>query len=169
MQVAVQRPVGDEGVRVVGRADDHGVEVLLIEALPPVDVGLGLGEPLQGVGKALFVHVAQRDHVLVGQRVVVRQAAAPDADQGDVELVAGGVLARAGAAGQEQQSGPGGGGGLQELATIHGGFSWFLAFPIRTLLGYAPNSNSPHANKGERESPVAVTIFHGDAAGIRRS
>ncbi len=99
VQVAIQSPIGDEGVRVIGRANDYRVEVFLFEALPPVDIGLGLGEMFQGVGKTLLIHVAKGDHILVGQRVVMRQAAAPDADQRDIELVARGVLARTGPAG----------------------------------------------------------------------
>ena len=133
VQVAIERPVGNEGVGVVGRAAKHGVNVFLIEALPPVDVGLGVRESLQGVRKPLLVHVAERDHVLVRQHVVMRQAAAPDADQRDVQLVAGGVLARPCAAGQDEQSGSGGG-GLQELATMHGWFSGVLRFPVGRLL-----------------------------------
>ncbi len=94
VQIAIQGPIGDEGVRVVGSADDHGVQVFLLQALPPVDVGLGLGEMLQCIGEPLLIHVAKSDYVLVGQRIVMGQAAAPDADQRDVEFVAGGVLAR---------------------------------------------------------------------------
>ncbi len=39
---AVHRPDVDEGVGVVGRRADNGVDVLLVEALAPVGVGLGL-------------------------------------------------------------------------------------------------------------------------------
>ena len=119
VQIAVQGPVGDEGVGVVGRADDHGVEVFLLQALPPIDVGLGLGEPFQGVGEPLLVHVAEGHDVLVGQRIVMGQAAAPDADQRHVQLVAGGVLAGTGAAGQEEQARSRRSGGFEEFTTFH--------------------------------------------------
>jgi hypothetical protein len=92
-------------MRVVRRADDDGVEVFVIEALAPVDVSRGTGEALQRVWKARLIDVTQRDDVFLRDGVVVRQPAAPHADEGDVELVAGGVLAeqRAGdhAAGDE--------------------------------------------------------------------
>ena len=120
VQIAVQGPVGDEGVGVVSRANDHRVQVLLLEAFPPVDVGLGLGEPLEGIGKPLLVHITKGDHVLFGQRVIVGLAAAPDADQRDVELATRASSPRPGTAGQDGQSGSDGSGGLQKLATLHG-------------------------------------------------
>ena len=80
---------------VVGGADDHRVEVLLLQALPPVNVGLRLGETSQGIREPGLVNVAQRDDVLVGQRFVMGQAAAPHADEGHVEFVARRVLAGA--------------------------------------------------------------------------
>ena len=49
VQAAVQRPVGDEGVVVVGGADDHGVDVLLLEALPPVRRRSWPGETLERI------------------------------------------------------------------------------------------------------------------------
>jgi len=48
-----------------------------------------------------FVHVAERDHVLLRQGVEVRFAPAPGAEERDVQLVARGVLARQDAARQE--------------------------------------------------------------------
>jgi hypothetical protein len=46
VQITIECPIGDERMRVVGRAADHGVEVFLVEAFPPIDVGLGLGKSL---------------------------------------------------------------------------------------------------------------------------
>ena len=60
VQIAIQGPIGDEGVRVIGRADDHGVEVFLLEALPPVDVGLGLGEIASSASGKRFSFTSQR-------------------------------------------------------------------------------------------------------------
>ena len=60
-----------QGVGVVGRADDHRVEVLLVEQLAPVDVGLGLGELLGGLGQVVVVDVAQGDDVLAADAVHV--------------------------------------------------------------------------------------------------
>jgi hypothetical protein len=98
VQVAVERPVGDKGMRVIGRADDNRVEVLLLQTLPPIDVSLGLRETLERVRKAFLVDIAQRHNVIVGQRIVMCQAAAPNTDDRYVEFVAGRILARAGTA-----------------------------------------------------------------------
>jgi hypothetical protein len=91
MEVALQRPVRDEGVRMVGGADDHGIEALVVQALPPVHVSGRIRETLQRVREAGFIHIAERHDILLADRVVVCEAAAPDADEGDVELVAGRV------------------------------------------------------------------------------
>ena len=57
-----------QGVPVVGRGDQHDVEVLLLEHLAVVAVGarlllrgLARGDHLGGLGQHLLVHVAQRD------------------------------------------------------------------------------------------------------------
>ena len=107
------RPVGDEGVVVVRGADDHGLDVLLVQHLAPVPIGLGLGEDLQRFLGAQIVDVAQGHHVLAPERVVVRGSPAPYADQGDVQFVAGGVLPSQRAAFQNGQSGAGGGRGFE--------------------------------------------------------
>ncbi len=52
----MERPVGDEGVVVIGGADDDGVEVLLIKALSPIGGGDGAGET---TGYFDFVRVYQ--------------------------------------------------------------------------------------------------------------
>ena len=108
---AVHGPIGDEGVRVVGGAADHGVDVLLVEALAPIHVLLGPGKLRRGEGQVLLVHVAEGDDVLVGQAVEVGFAAAPGADEGDVELVAGCVGAEEAGAGEDEAGGAGEGDG----------------------------------------------------------
>jgi len=45
--VSIERPIGDGGVRVIGGAADDGVDARMIEALPPVNVVLGLGKHLR--------------------------------------------------------------------------------------------------------------------------
>jgi hypothetical protein len=58
--------------------------------LPPVGVGLGAGEAsARRLGEVELVDVAEGDDVLLLDGLVVREAAAPDADEGDVEFVAG--------------------------------------------------------------------------------
>ena len=93
MQVTFQRPIGDESMRVVRRADDDGVEVFVIKAFAPVDVSRGTWEALQCVWKTRLIDVTQRNNVFLRNGVVMRKAAAPHPDEGDVEFVAGGVLA----------------------------------------------------------------------------
>jgi hypothetical protein len=89
---------------VVGGADDHGLDVLLVEHAAPVPVGFGLGEDLQGLFDALVVNVAERDHVFANQGVVVGRAAAPHAHQRHVQLVTGGVLTAERSAPEDGQS-----------------------------------------------------------------
>jgi len=120
VQVAVQRPIADERVRMVRRAAEHRVEALVIEALAPVDVGLGLGEPLGAVREVLLVHVAESHDVLAGDGVEMGVGPAPGADHGDVELVAWCVGSGEHAAGQDGQPGPKGGAGFEELTSLHG-------------------------------------------------
>ena len=85
----LQRGLGDHGVRVIGSADDDGVDLLvqLVEHPAEVVEGLGLGTALGGRSQVVLIHVAERDDVLVqpGHRLVVVRPAAPHADQGDVQ------------------------------------------------------------------------------------
>jgi hypothetical protein len=55
MQVAVERPVGDERVVVVRRADDDRIDVLLLKAFAPVGVGFGTGKELEDSGEERLV------------------------------------------------------------------------------------------------------------------
>jgi hypothetical protein len=105
-------------VRVVGGADDDGVEPGLIEAFAPVDVGLGAGEFLQRIGEARLVDVAERDDVLAGEARLVREAAAPDTDEGDVEFLGRRILAEKRGVLEQEQARAGGGGGLEEVAAV---------------------------------------------------
>ncbi|MCX6606873.1 MAG: hypothetical protein NTV52_25275 [Acidobacteria bacterium] len=114
---AVDGPVGDEGVVVVGGADYDGVNVLLIEALAPVVVGFGFGEDFETFLGAEVVDVAEGDDVFIAEDVVVGGAASPDADEGDVEAVAGGGLAAKDATTKNGEAG----GGLDEFSALHAG------------------------------------------------
>ena len=83
---------GDDGVRVVGRGDHHGVgrfEQLVVH-LAVVVVLLGCRVALEHVVGVFPVDVAQADDVLAFEPFQHRGAAASDTHAQDVELVAGG-------------------------------------------------------------------------------
>ena len=81
---AVHRPVGDKGVRVIQRAADNGVNILLLQAFAPVRVTPGLGEFLGDGCESLLVDITEGDNVFVGNALEVVSRAVPDGDQGDV-------------------------------------------------------------------------------------
>jgi hypothetical protein len=91
VQAAIECPVGDEAVRMVCRAADYGIKVLLVKALAPIDIVLGLGESLGCVSDMVLIHVAQSYYVFSGDRAEMRIAPAPGANQGNIELVAGSI------------------------------------------------------------------------------
>ncbi len=88
---AVHGPVGDERVGVIGGANDNGVDVLLVKALPPVDILLGLGKAFGTEGEVLLVDIAQSDHVFGADGTEVSFASPPGSNQSDVEFIGGGV------------------------------------------------------------------------------
>ena len=88
VQAAIQRPIGDESVRMVRSAANHGIDVLLLEALAPIDVGFGFRELLGGGGDVLLVHITQGHDVLARDRAKMREGPAPCTDHGYIELVA---------------------------------------------------------------------------------
>ena len=85
---------GDDRMRVIGRADDYRVDLLvhLVEHDAKVLEPPGLGILRELLGGVVIVHVAQRDHVLAFARdgVNVGASLAADADAGHVELFVGG-------------------------------------------------------------------------------
>ncbi len=116
-QAALHGPIARQGVDLVGRAHDNGIQVLLIEELAPIDIGLGLAVPSAGRGKVVLVDVAECGDVLAGDRVQVVATSTADADDPDIELLVG----RAGCGMTETAYNPitggNGGRGLEELAT----------------------------------------------------
>ena len=88
-QPALHGPIARQGVDLVGRAHHDGIQILLVDELSPIHVGLGLGVPLGGLGQVVFVDVAQCGDVLAGDRVQVVAAPAVDADDADIELLVG--------------------------------------------------------------------------------
>ena len=63
------RGLGDHGVRVVGRADHHGVDPVanLVEHPAEVVECLGLGMALGGLAQVMLVDVAEGDDVLAAR------------------------------------------------------------------------------------------------------
>ena len=126
MTSALQRGDGGDGVRVVRRGDDDGVEILLVYESAEIAISLR-GRELLGDGRhAAFVDVAERDDVRdVLELPDTEPALAVHADDADVQLVIGGD----GALGAQElrrsqpKAGGGCGGAGEELAAgegVHG-------------------------------------------------
>ena len=91
----LHRRHADHRVRVVGRSDEHGIDVLLLlQHHAVVLVSRGVGKRIEGFRGVAVVHIAERDDVsrTAGGQVVVAHAA--DADAGDVHLFARRRVAR---------------------------------------------------------------------------
>src|ERR1017187_1733464 len=154
VHAAVQRPVGDEGVMVVRGANDHALDVLLVQALPPVPIGLGLREYLEAFGQAVLVHVAESHHVLVRQHVVVRGSPPPHAHEGDVQLVAWSVLPSERAALEDCQS-DAGGSGLEQISTLHDAFLLSSrTMPVCERVARRRRSRKPASNTRSGRPPA---------------
>ena len=98
MLVMLHGRQGDDRVRVIGGADDHGIDLLvhLVEHDAKVLELRGLGILGELLGGVLLIHVAQRDDVVaqLGHLIHVAAPLAADADAGHVELVVGGKALR---------------------------------------------------------------------------
>ncbi len=102
----LERGQRGEGVRVLGGADEHGVELTgMVEDAAEVDLLPRLRIQGRGLIEGVAIDVADGRDVLGGDAFQVRAATAADADHGDAELVSG-LRAEDGGA-----SGPGRGGG----------------------------------------------------------
>jgi hypothetical protein len=126
VEIAVERPVGDEGVMVVGRANHRGIEPLVFEAVAPVGVGFGAGKCGEGILEEGFVDIAQGDDTLLLEPAVMGEGTARDADEGDVELAVRPVGGLQDAAWQYGKTRRRHGRGVEEPAAIHdeGGVCW---------------------------------------------
>ena len=83
----VHCPHAGRRVGVVRGADDHRIDVLLVNQLPPVDVRFGLGMPRGGFRHTLLVYIAQRNDILAADRPRIRSASAIGPDDADVEFL----------------------------------------------------------------------------------
>ena len=86
---AAERADDADGVIVIGRADDHGVDVLLFEHPAEVAVALRAGKFLADLLEVEFIDIANGDNVFVLHPIDVARAAAGDADAGDVQFAVG--------------------------------------------------------------------------------
>jgi hypothetical protein len=78
-----------------------------------------------------LVHVAERHDVFLGEAVEMGFAAAPGAEEGDVELVAGRVGAEEPGAGKDHAGGAGERDGFEEVATFHGSILMLSAGDVK--------------------------------------
>jgi hypothetical protein len=62
---------------VIQSATDDGVNVLLLKALAPVRIALGLGEFLADGSQSLLVDIAEGDYVFVGDPLEMVSCAVP--------------------------------------------------------------------------------------------
>jgi hypothetical protein len=90
MLAHLQRKHCGQRVRMVGRADDHRVDILLPFQHPPiVRPQLRVGKHLRRVRQVVQVHIAQGDDILAGDAAQVVPPAPADANHCDVQLVVG--------------------------------------------------------------------------------
>ena len=76
------------GVRMVGRGDDHRVDVLaLIKHLAEIGEEVRLGELLNGPGAATEIQITEGDDIFIGGVLHVAAADAAETDRGDTELL----------------------------------------------------------------------------------
>src|SRR5207249_10471543 len=107
-----------KGVRVLGRADHHGVDVFrLVVELPEIDVLSRLGIFLRRLVEVVFAYVTQDDDVLAAHALRVGGSASAGADDSDVQLFIESFAAKE--RGCAQKEGPGShGAGFEEAAAM---------------------------------------------------
>ena len=131
---------------MVGRADDHGVEPLLLDQAAEVVEGLGLGEPGGGRLEQAVVDVADGDDVLPLDPFDVAQGPARGADDPDVQL-----LVRARVAARRQRRGQAEGGGpSEEIAAVPG---MSQSFDLRSDRWGGPAKVRPRAYRNGSPKP----------------
>jgi hypothetical protein len=104
---------GGDGVGVVGRGDEDGVDSLLVQEAAEIGIERSLGEAFARFGSPLLIHVAQGDNFRTtgGNLAKVMATLSFDPDYTDVEaIIGGGFLVGSPQRGSEA----GGGGGLQK-------------------------------------------------------
>ncbi|OPZ96414.1 MAG: hypothetical protein BWY71_01937 [Planctomycetes bacterium ADurb.Bin412] len=80
MQTPIHGPRGHKGMGMIRGAADHRIQILLLQAFPPIRIKLGIRELLRGYRQFLLVDIAQGRHILARQRVPVGHPPAPGPD-----------------------------------------------------------------------------------------
>jgi len=111
-----------DGVGMVWRGDDHGVDVIavLLEHLAVIAEAGCFGPFLVGAFGHVVVDVAKGNDVLAGYGIDAAVAFAPGADGGDVNGVARGGVPHPTehVAGNDHEARGGGAGGLEEFSAV---------------------------------------------------
>ena len=117
-EVHVIRSRNRHGVDLVRHLLEHHAEILEpFGVFQPIRVGPSLLAAGDSGATAFFVHIAQRDELLVRQSGERRAAAAAHADLGDAQALVGRTRALAAQAMRQNQDGAEGSGRRQKLAT----------------------------------------------------
>jgi hypothetical protein len=84
VKIAIEGPVGDKGMAMVGRADDNCLNVLVVDAFSPIDIRLRPGKALVRSDQLGLVDVTKRHDVLGGNGVVEVAPTPANANQGNI-------------------------------------------------------------------------------------
>ena len=84
MEVAIQCPVGNESVRMIGRAAQHRIQTGVVQRLTPIRIDLRLREMLHRIRQVQLVDITDCDDVLILERPIVGMRTARGTDQCDV-------------------------------------------------------------------------------------
>ena len=91
MIAAINRPVCYKGVCMVCCTYNHGINVFLVDAFSPINIGFSIREFLCTKRKVFFIYIAQGYHIFRTNCAKVGFASSPGANQGNVKLIVGGV------------------------------------------------------------------------------
>ena len=150
---------GGDAVRVVGRADRHGVDVLphLVEHLAEVVVLLRVFEADRRLVQALVVDVADGDHLAVVPGVAgVAGPLAADADAGEANFFQGTPAFARGDAAGDPKPGPHGSRRLHKLAARLSAAHVSLLEKCEPSLGLAATGKGPAAGGIVSKMPAAI-------------
>jgi len=110
---------GGGGMDVIGRGDEHGVDLIahLVQQLAKIAVLLGLGESFETAFRPALVHIAQGDDVFAGTIADVPGALPSHADAGNVQFFVRRAVLRAACGGGNGPNAESGQSGVAEHFT----------------------------------------------------